>query len=64
VAEVRPQHALPLESDLLGHALGREVVRIRDQVDALELEVLECMTHERRSALVQIPRPRAPRATQ
>ena len=39
--QVRTQDAFALEPDLLGDALGRAVVRIRHELDALKLELLE-----------------------
>ena len=44
MAEMRAKDAFPLEADLLGHALRRDVVGIGDQLEALELQLVECPT--------------------
>jgi hypothetical protein len=41
MAEVGPEHTLAPEADLLGNALGRCVLRVGDELDALQSEVLE-----------------------
>ncbi len=61
---MRAQHALALEADLLGDALGRDVVRIGDEIDALQLELVERVTREepkraRADAPVRAPRRRS-----
>ena len=43
---MRTQHAFALESDLLGDALRRAVLRIGHELDALELELLERVPRE------------------
>ena len=50
---MRAKHAFALKTDLLGDALGRDVVGIGDEIETLELEVLERVTRE------QAQRPRA-----
>ena len=41
------QHAFALESDLLGDPLGRDVVGIGDQIEALKVELLERVAREK-----------------
>ena len=43
---MRAKDAFALEPDLLGDALGRDVVRIGDEIETLELEVVERVTRE------------------
>ena len=64
VDEVRAQNALAAEADLLGHALGGEVVGVGDQLEPAEPELLEAEAATRRSARVVTPRPRASGAHQ
>ena len=64
MAEMCTQDALSLEPDLLGDALGRDVVGIGDELDTRQLEFLERVSTRRRSARVQMPWPRAGAAIQ
>ncbi len=47
---MRAKHALAREADLLGDALRRDVVRVRDELQTLELEFVECVSDEKREA--------------
>jgi len=44
MAEMRAKDAFPLETNLLGDALRGEVLGIGDQLEALELQLVECPT--------------------
>ena len=59
------EDALAQETDLLGDALRSDVVRIREQIDALELEHVERdVAQSSRTARVHVPRPRDDAAIQ
>ncbi len=62
--EVRAEHALAPEPDLLGDALRRDVVRIGDEIDALQLEIVERLAREESQRPRADSRPRDRRPTQ
>ena len=47
MSQVRAQHSFALETDLLRNALGREVVRIGDQLEPLQPQVFERVLGEK-----------------
>ena len=55
--KVRTKHSLAPKADLLGHALRRKVVGIRDEVDALHVEILERMPGEKSQRTSADPTP-------